>query len=299
MKLYTVVEAVPSRVLGLANILRATAGKGYTRSELIDLLQPPVFRKGADADPDMSTKVIGAARELGLVEEYDDERGERCLRLAETAAAPHEKSAQSHLYRWIARRILHELVDGEARHLATVLSWFMTLRLQDVPMDRVAWKLRFERDGFDLQEFGLNTDIRWDNLFDWSRFLGLTWQTRTSRDAPGVVCSAAALLRRFLDELLPVGPETSIVDFRARLGIVFPPLDGGHIYREVHQRVMNAREAPTDHVNHLSPALGMGIRELRDRGLIAYHCPDDQRTFLLFDDGERIAFVSRGKGPSL
>jgi hypothetical protein len=298
MKLYTVVEAVPSRILGLANILQATAGKGYTRSDLVDLLQPPVFRKGADADPDMSNKVIGAARELGLVEEHEDERGERCLRLAETATAPHEGGGRAHLERWIARRLLHELVDGEARQLATVFSWLMTLRLQDVPPDRVAWKLRFERDGFDLQEFGLNPDARWDNLFDWTRFLGLTWQTRTSRDAPGVVCDPAALLGRFLDELLPIGPEVSVIDFRARLGIVFPPLDGGHIYRDVHQRVMNARGEPADQSNRLSPGLGMGLRELRDRGVLTYHCPDDQRTFLLFDDAERIAFLSRGEAAS-
>jgi hypothetical protein len=297
MKLYTVVEAVPSRLLGLANILFATQGKGYTRSDIIALLQPAVLRRGADADPDMSTKVIGAARECGLVEEYDDERGESLLRLVADAFPPNHEPPRTHWEKWISRRVLHDLVDAEGRHLALAFSWLMTLRLSTAPADRVGWKSQFERDGFSLQEFGLNPDNRWDNLFDWSRFLGLTWQTRIGRDAPGVVCDPTVLLTRFLNELLPEGPEWTASDFRARLGVMFPILDGGHVFREVCQRVIAARGEPPEHADRLSPGLGMALRGLRDRGLLSYRCPDDQRTFLLFDDGERIAFISRSTGP--
>ena len=295
MKLYTVVEAVPSRVLGLASLLQATNGKGYTRAELVDLLQPPVFRKAADADPDMSSKVIGAARDLGLVEEYEDERGEQCLRFTLGSAPPSKEPARAHWERWIARRVLHDLVESEARQMGMIFAWLMTIRPQETPSDRVAWKVRFERDGFDLEEFGLKNDARWDNLFDWTRFLGLTWQTRTERDVPGVVCDPATLLARFLGELMPTTGEVSAGEFRARLGVVFPPLDGGHLFRDVHQRVAAARGEALEQSGRLSPGVGIALRELRDRGLITYHCPDDQRTFLLFDDGERVAFLARGK----
>jgi hypothetical protein len=293
MKLYTVVECIPSRIIGLANLLTEIDGKGYTRAEVIDLLQPAALRKGADADPDMSNKVIGAARELGLIEEYDHDTGEKCIRITKDAAPP--RSRHLHWERWIARRVLRDLVDSDAQNLATVVAWLQTVRLTDAPTDRVGWKVRFEKDGFDLYQFGLNNDARWDNVFDWSRFVGLLWQTRTGRDAPGIVCDPAVLLTRFLDEILPDRDEVTAADFRARLGVVFPPLDGGHIFRAVRQRVAAARGETTDDTDRLSPGLGMALRELRDRKLLSFHCPDDQRTFLLFDDGERVAFVSREK----
>ncbi len=296
MRLYTIVEATPSRIVGLATLLRAIDGKGYTRSETIDLLQPANFRQGAKADPDMSGKVFAAASELGLVEEYEDDRGERCLRLTREASGPSPHIEPEHWARWIAKRLLHDLVNGEARRLATVFAWFMTLPVQETPADRVSWKVRLGRDGFDLQEFGLNPDARWDNLFDWARFLGLIWQTGTGRDAPGVVCDPAVLMARFLDELLPDAGEVSADEFRARLGVVFPPLDGGWLLREVRELVAAVRGTSLGPADRWSPGVGMALRELRDRGLITYHCPDDQRTFLLFDDGERIAFVARGRG---
>jgi hypothetical protein len=293
MRLYTVFEAIPSRLIGLATLLHAVDGKGYTRTEIIDLLQPAVLRRGANAEADMATKVIAAAIELGLVEECDDDRGERCVRLTREAIPPSD-AEHDFWARWVARRVLHDLVDEEARRLATIFAWFMTVSVQDTPADRVSWKLRFERDGFDLQEFGLNPDARWDNLFDWARFVGLVWQTGTGRDAPDIVCDPAVLLGRFLDDLLPGDGEVPADEFRIRLGSMFPPLDGGWLLREVREAVAAARGTANGRSNRWSPAVGMALRELRDRGLIAYHCPDDQRNFLLFDDGERIAFVSRG-----
>lgn len=295
MKLYTVVEAIPSRIVGLATLLRAIDGEAYTRTETIDLLQPPVLRKGAKADADMATKVISAAIEIGLVEEFDDDRGERCLRLA-VQVDPSSDTPRDYWARWVARRVLHDLVEGEARRLATVFAWFMTIPLRETPSDRVSWKVRFERDGFDLQEYGLNPDARWDNLFDWARFLGLIWQTGTGRDAPGVVCDPAALIGSCLDELLPEDREVTADEFRTRLGSAFPLLDGGWLLREVREAVAAARGTTRELEDRWSPGVGLALRELRDRGAIAYHCPDDQRAFLLFDDGERIAFLSRAGG---
>jgi hypothetical protein len=296
MKLYTVLEAVPSRIMGLANLINAIDGQGYTRAEIIDLLQPATFRKGADADPDMSNKVIGAARELGLIDEYENEQGERCMRLSAGVGPPANAESRTHWNRWIARRVLRDLVEGEARRLAIVFAWLMTIRLRDTPVDRAAWKGRFERDGFNLDEFGLKLDARWDNLFDWGRFLGLLWQTRADRDAPGVVADPSTLLTRFLVEILPTTEEVTVGEFRGRLGIEFPTLDGGHVFRNVRDRVAAARGESPELSDRLSPGVGMALRELRDRGLIAYHCPDDQRTFLMFEDGERIAFLSRRAG---
>lgn len=293
MKLYTVVEAVPSRILGLVTLLQRIEGKGYKRAEVIDLLQPAILRKGAKADPDMSNKVCDAAGELGLVEEYDDDRGERCLRLTREVSDPSPHTDREHWTRWITKRVLHDLVDGEARNLARVFAWFMTVRVQDTPVDRASWKDQFEHDGFDRQEFGLNPDARWDNLFYWARFLGLIWQTGTGHDAPGIVCDPAVLIAKFLDELLPDRGEVTAEEFRARLGVLFPPLDGGRLSREVREDIAAARGVEHAHADRWSPGVGMALRELRDRGLITYHCPDDQRNFLLFDDGERIAFISR------
>lgn len=292
MKLYTVVEAVPSRILGLVHLLQCAKGYERTREDVVALLQPPSLRKGADGTPDMSNKIIGAARELGFVDELENARGEPCLRLTELAEAPPIGPPREHWARWIARRVLHDLVEGVSRNLAFVFAWLMMIPGDDTPEDETAWKRRFSGDGFDADAFGLNSDARWQNLFYWSHFLGLTWQISSAK-ANGVVCDPATLIERFLDEILPPEQEVTADVFCDRLGAIFPPLDGGSIHREVRARMATARGASFDQEDRLSPGVTLALRELRSRERLKYHCPNDQRTFLLLDDGEKVAFVSR------
>lgn len=289
MKLYTIVEAVPSRILGLASVLHATAGDRRGKDELVSLLQPPALRKGADAEANMATKVIEAARELGVVEDCETDRGEPAIRLTEPATALTD-AGQRH--RWVAKRVLHDLVEAESQHFAMVVAWLMTLRAKDVPQDRAGWKTLLKGDGFDLAELQLSSDARWDNLFDWLRFVGVIWQTRSARETPGVVRTPSVLLGRFLDELLPDEEELSASEFRNRIGALFPSLDGGRVFREVKRRVAAVRsEVEAD--DRWSPGVTSALHELKERGQIDFYCPNDQRTFLLLDDGEPIAFVRR------
>lgn len=294
MKLYTVVECIPSRLIGLANLLVELDGQDNTRAEILDLVQPSSLRKGKDADPDMANKVIGAALELGLIEECEDKDGDKCIRIVKGALP--SRNSQLHWERWISRRVLQELVEGPSRDMATIVAWIQSIRFTECPRDKTSWKARFETDGFKRDDFGLNNDARWDNLFDWCRFMGLLWQTHSSREAPGVVPDPAVLLARFIEDALPDSHEVAAGEFRARVGALFPMLDGGHIFRSVRQQIAAARGEASDTADRLSPGFGLALRELRDRKLIRYYCPDDQRTFLLFDDGERIAFVAKEKG---
>lgn len=296
MRLYTVVEAVPSRILGLANFLHSTADHGYTRDQAVALIQPESLRKGASADPDMCNKVIAAARELGLIEEYENERGDPCLRLKpDVALAPGSADTiREYWARWLAQRVLRELPETVSIQLVTVFAWLLTIEISDLPSDLVQWKSRFERDGFSLEEYHLNNDARWDNVFDWARFLGLIWHIGTGSGQ--VVCDPTTLLVRFLPELLPDRGQISAGEFRTRLGRQFPVLDGGYLFEQVRAKVIAARGESRSYEDRWSAGLSMALRTLRDRDLIRYHCPDDQRTFLLFDDGERMAFVRRGEG---
>ena len=293
MKLYTVLEVIPSRMIGLLNLLQSIKNKGFTRPQILDLLQPSFLRKGENSDPDMANKVISAAIDIGIVEESENDRGERCLNLPKEVGISPENDLLLYWSRLIAQRVLCDLANDISRNLAIIYSWFMTIRIQDVPSNRKEWKERFTNDGFDLETFGLNNDARWDNLFDWSRFLGLTWQMKTGREMPGVICDPTTLLVRFINELLPNPDTVSVGNFRERLGQLFPPFDGGHLSNEIRKIIASARGESFDLADRWSPGLGMAIRELRDRGIISYHCPDDQRTFMMFDDGEKIAFLNR------
>lgn len=296
MKLYTTVEAVPSRMIGLARFLASVEGAGHTKASALDLLQPESQRQTKDKKPNMANEVLSAALELGLVEEYETEKAETALRLAHGACGwERTPLGQEQAVAWFTTRILRDLVGAEARNLATLFSWMLTIPVRKTPNDLASWKNQFRLDGFDLDAFGLNNDARWANLFDWARFLGLIWQTKTSREAPGVVCDPASLVARLIGDVLPVQGALLAAEFRSRIAAQVPILDGGSVFKEVRQRVASARGEPPDAVDRWSPAMGMALRELRDRQVITYHCPDDQRTFLLFDDGERMAFVSRAK----
>src|SRR5207249_1064546 len=105
MKLYTIVEAVPSRVIGLANLLQALGRQPPSRDGLLALLQPPGLRRGKDEDPNMARQVIEAAEELGVVEEFVDDGGTVCVRLTETASASTGYPSGERWVRWITKRV--------------------------------------------------------------------------------------------------------------------------------------------------------------------------------------------------
>lgn len=290
MRLYTVVEAVPSRILGLVRLLQCAKRQERPRDEVVSLLQPATLRKGASGEADMATKIIGASLELGIVDAFENDAGDSCLRLSESARKPYINAEhREHWAIWIARRVLRELTDGPSRNMATICAWLMTITVDDVPQDEANWKKRFSSDGFDIDE--LKSDARWHNIFYWTHFWGLTWQITSDKTA-GIVCDPSVLIRRFLDEI--IAPEETIPAdvFRDRLGKSLPILDGGLVHQEVRERVATAR-GELQQIARISPGVSMAIRELRDRGELNYYCPDDQRTFLLLDDGEKFAFASR------
>ncbi|WP_437896180.1 protein DpdG [Sorangium sp. So ce124] len=290
MKLYTSFEAVPSRILGLARLLASGKRSERTREDVVALLQPPSLRKGESGTADMANRVIGAASELGLVDEFENARGEPSMRLSKLIDT--SDPSREYLARWIARRVLHDLIEDASRNFALVLAWLMMIPSDDTPEDETAWKRRFSGDGFHIDNMGLNNDQRWQNVFYWSQFLGLTWQLSSTK-ASGIVCDPSTLINWFLDDLLPPGREITADAFRDKLGELFPTLDGGAIHREARAQIAKARGGSLEHEDRMSPGVSLALRELREHAKLHYHCPDDQRTFLLLDDGEKIAFVSR------
>jgi len=274
MKLYTTVEAVPSRLLGVIRLL-TRCPQDLPRGEAITLLQPKALASNADEAPDMAPKVFHAALELGAIQEVQNEKGEVCLRLAadlrDLAVKP---DSSARIRQWMSRRVLHDLAMSTSKTLSNVFGWILSVPYDEIPVSQSAWKQRFKDDGLSTEDFALNSDARWSNVFDWARYFGLIWQTNPLKGT-GVVADPSNFLEAFLVDLLEPH-ETEISGFLVRLQEEYP--------------LFATRSASTAAIG---PGLTLALRALRERKRIAlWHRDDADRTSLL-SDGEKVGWIRR------
>lgn len=290
MKIYENVEAVPSRLLGLAHLLARWSKDGMSRDDLVAFMQP----QGGQSN--LAPATIEAAIKVQLVEEYF-EKGNKCLKLSEdTSRLKADPDLIHEIFPEIMTHILlRPEAQGECNHSARVCAWLLAQAVTKVPQGHGELKAALEKHGFNLDEFGLRNDARWDVLIYWTQYLGLTWQTRDEK-CMGIVPDPTVFILRHIDQLLPSDQEVKASEFRTALGRLCPVLDGGSV-RETVLRIMaesgTVQQWPDD---QLSSALSFALRRLSRSGHLKYWCPDDHRSFLLMTRGEKIAFLSREKG---
>jgi hypothetical protein len=70
-------------------------------------------------------------------------------------------------------------------------------------------------------------------------------------------------------------------------------LDGGVHHERVRRRLAERNRPHALASDRLTPGLSFALRHLRDARVLDYHCPNDQRDFLLMTRHEKIAFIRR------
>jgi hypothetical protein len=296
MKIYRAVEAVPSRLEGILQVLRSAGGKGYSRDTLLQLMQPVPLRRKEDADT-LAKNSLEALFELSadgvnLVVEKGDERGQQRVVLGDVLAACNDSQFSSHARRALRAAAVRATVDGRANQFAELLAWLTWIPANSMPEGHAALKMRLQGSKLDLEAYGLNNDARWDNVVYWARYVGLLWQWK-DESCRGLVVDAAEFIRQHTSTLLAGGP-VSFVEFRNRLGSLCPALDGGEVHARMSDVLAEENVIPRDHGVRVSPAVSLGLRGLREAGVLDYGCPNDQREFFLMTGDEKIAFVTEG-----
>jgi hypothetical protein len=275
MKIYTTVEAVPSRMVAVVRLL-ALVGPA-SRDEVVGLLQP-----GRDATL-QAANTLSAAVECGCVERAGDSFAlTPGLLPADTAPAALDEA----LRRVLARLLLRTAVGGEPNGFATLCAWLLQLPVDGVPSNRGGLKERLRSSGYTLEELQIANDARWDNVIYWARYLGLV---RQILDEPcgRVVADPTDYLRRHLSELIQPGEEVSAAEFRSRLGALCPVLDGGDA-----RAAVIARVDPNWPEDQFSDSLTFSLERLNRTSELRSWCPDDQRTFIRTSTGGRVAFLA-------
>jgi hypothetical protein len=290
MKIIHTFDPVPSRVIGLLRVLRQMKEEWIERTTIVEILQPAPIRGAQGTDP--INEVIGAAIELGIVLEDRTDRAVPKLRIAESLVTDNEVEFNARLPRLLAKAALIPECEGKPNQFARACAWLVMQDPMAMPQGHGELKRRAEADGLSLDELGLKNDQRWDMLLYWAMYLGLAWQTKEQK-CFGVIPDPSTYLLRHLDELLTRGGPTPIHQFRDHLGLLCPVLDGGTIHRDIAGGMRTAGTLQWKPSERLSGALSFALRYLKATGAIHFWCPDDQRTFLLMSDDERIAYISR------
>jgi hypothetical protein len=281
MRIYTTVEAVPSRIVAVVRLLAATGP--MPEDELSALLQPPTTNPSGSGIID---KVLPAAVECGIII-----RNNRRYGLAEGIFPPKTKAEDidNILPKVLARLVLQPQVNGQENLFALICSWFLHRPVDGIPRDPADVKGALAQDGLSLAEAGAAITNRFHNIIYWLRYLGFAVQTG-DRFGEGLIPDPTLFLRRHLDELIPPGEDLEIHRFISILGTVCPVLDGGVVRRAFLARI--TAEWPE---NQISDALAFALERLDRSKELRVWCPDDQRTFMITPAGKKLAFLARNE----
>lgn len=292
MKIYEHVEAVPSRIVGLFNLLLKAGRGGLEEGMAKALLQPKTLRE-ADAPPSaLAPRTIDAAIETGLVAR-SNVGDTTILALAVDAYETLSKSKDrpDSIRRLLEKRLLTPMINGQKNYFAFWCAWLLTRSATWLPQRHSDIQEAMTADGLDLSQFRATNTSNIDNVLYWARYLGLIWRAR-EETAASIIPDPTTFLTRHLHELLPPNCRVDAFSFRKQLGSICSVLDGGGVREELLEQIQKATGRAFDD-DRISDALSLALRQLAEAKLIDYDCPNDQRRFLRLYDDHRIAFLER------
>jgi|GEM_PF-6244161 len=275
MKIYTNVEAVPSRLAALVKLLAAKSP--LPAAQLCALLQP---RK----DQGMADKIIDTALEIDVIE--DSARG--YVLTPAFASLPRDEDDDVSLRRAMGKAMLEPKLKGAQNGFAVLCAWLLTLEFEQMPENHAGLKSALEADGLSPEDLQVRNDARLDNVLYWARYLGLIY--RLGEGMTGMlVPDPTEYLTLNLEQLVKPGEEVRAAEFCRRLGDLCPVLDGGKIRAAVVH--LSSRPFPS---NTFSPALSIALERLERRKLLLLSAPDDERSVMHLSGGRRrVAFLTR------
>ncbi|BBM87123.1 protein DpdG [Candidatus Uabimicrobium amorphum] len=279
MKIYKQPEPVPSRMLAVIKLLKISSP--LPKNEIVALLYPTAQTQ--DKTPIQVTRTLSACEECGLVEKdgilykLSDELCQDTDNIDKTFPIT------------MASRALSPEVGGTTNLFAQICAWILAQPVLELPQSYDEFKNTFNKQGFDISDFGLRNDQRWDMIIYWMKYLGLIKKIK-DEGIKGVFLDPTLFFTRHIDKLVNRDEEVTAHKFRKRLGKLCPVLDGGEVRKTVLNNMEN--EWPDD---KLCEATSFGLERLKLQKKIEYWCPDDQRKFLRTSFGEKIAFVKLGK----
>lgn len=230
-------ELRPSGIVTILRYLAAQRAQQDVMQRLLDTVAPPSLKGDPQSDV---RRNLRAATELGLIRRDGDK-----VTLTESARAA-VAGGQSEVVKLLRARVFDDSLNTApwrsqvgARDLTNALSWYLTMRPSDAPIQmesgpRSAEQLqlkdfgpRQEEDGGKSSNWPINNNNRWGPFRRWACSLGFAWVNPNGHLVP----DPTAAIRDSLPELFEGVSELTAQDFVKKLGEAVPVLDGGR-YRE-------------------------------------------------------------------
>ncbi len=263
--MFTDTPATPTRVELLIDLVRSMAGRKLDTRTIREISQPTSL-PNFTGSYEQSTKVVLAARELGLI--IEDPDGQlRPTRQRDNRAA---------------RQVLLDAIDERVLQSDNVEPYFALFYAYILGRNEVAdaseggrWETEFNRDLFEQQPASNRFNkTKYTGLRRWFRYSGLGWHDSADAFVPNPYERLARAVSRIFKEKKRLEAD----DFMNALSIICPELDGGWIF-------MKANPLHDAKARRCTVGLSHALIDLHLDGVIELNCPVDS-------DGWSIASAS-------
>lgn len=261
--MFTDSEATPARVEMLLEVVRAMSGRKLDSSTIRQLLQPTGL-PGLTSKSDQARSLIGAARELDLIEDHGDgmirasrARDSRSARVAVIEAIDEKVLSNDKIEPWFA--LFYAFLLGRDESAAPG------------PEAASRWEARFERELFGgAKQNNRFNDTKYRGLRRWFRYCGLGWHDGDDRFHP----NPYERVLRQLPAIFSQNREMSVDAFIERLSEQCPELDGGHLF-------LRANPGWQRSARDISLGLSHALVDLHLDGVLVLNCPLDSDGWII------------------
>lgn len=283
MSILTTVEAVPSRLLGLYEVLFHLPD-GMNKDELAVCSTPPSLKSGSK----LFANTLLEARRLEMVQIAGHD-----VKLSEDArcgGSPHTNHEKH--FRQFMKSILFDI--DRAKHVKQddflmALSWFMT---QDpfTPFDfsnAVGDELNDEIDDSNMgtnvaSQYGINNISNSQNFLYWARFMGFATfagiHKASNKPSTCVIPDPYHAIHDVLETVFDSTKSMSIIDFIEKLAGIYPCFETGKA-RDIINTIPRKRNQDQPH--YLSIATSFAIQRLENNRILTLSNVADSRAFHL------------------
>lgn len=288
MSVMRTVEAVPSRVVGVAHFLLSCKSGQEQQSKVEAMMSPPTLKNvpedGAttSAGESMIRNVVRECCAMGLCSSQDD-----VLRLAPEVLESFPKLRfDSEKMRSTLRRLILRSQPDANKDLGYMLTWFMEqdpINFGIGKGDRRVALVTELRQQTGVGQLQVTNNSIVDNFTYWAVYLGFAWKMNIGgTGSERLVPDPTPFMTGQLPELLPVGETVPLSSFLDRLATLCPIFRGSQWHSDLEGR----RALPVREAQYLSPALGFAFKRLEERGRLRLVSRGDADALLLRFDGQ-------------
>ena len=288
------VEAVPSRVVGVARYL--LHNKGKEKQAIVEAMMSPSTLRNVGDDENATGgdgMIRSVIRECKAMELCGEEAGVLTLAPDVLSSFPKRQFEAGTMRAQLQRLILNENSEAN-RDFGRVLAWFMEQQplTFGIGADRRTALVSLLRHQTGDGQLQVTNNSIIDNFSYWAVYLGFAWKMNMGKTSgERLIPDPTPFLTSHLPVLLPVKEETSLLVFLGKLAQFCPVFQGSAWHEDLEQLGALPQREP----QVLAPALSFALKRLEERGILKLSALADAESRTLRSDqhSQNISHLER------